>query len=186
MIIEKLGGYVSEGFAIGIRNSTDLVTDAVDALGQNAINQMNSTNDILDELSSIDNTFVIRPVIDMDSFNELVDDLNGRWSILGLRNLNSVSSFNDDYNTSSDLTTLSQIAKSLEDIASSNEVIANKEDTFNINSEITMDNKAVGRMTAKYVREQNNKVEKINNRRRGLIWIKNILAIYHYLRAAWI
>ena len=168
-VFKKLGGYVSEGFAIGISNSTDLVTDAVDALGQNAINQMNGTNDILDELSSIDNTFVIRPVIDMDSFNELVDDLNGRWSILGLRNLNSVSSFNSDYNTSSDLTTLSQIAKSLEDIASSNEVIANKEDTFNINSEITMDNKAVGRMTAKYVREQNNKVEKINNRRRGLI-----------------
>ena len=97
-VFKKIGSYVPQGFAIGIKMYGNLVKSSVSTMSDKAINTtqkaMSRVNELLD--SDMDNQPSIRPVLDLSDIktgaSAINGMLNGKRSIGVIANLGSISS----------------------------------------------------------------------------------------------
>ena len=97
-VFKKIGSYVPQGFAIGIKMYGNLVKNSVSTMSDKAINTtqkaISRVNELLD--SDMDNQPSIRPVLDLSDIktgaSAINGMLNGKRSIGVIANLGSISS----------------------------------------------------------------------------------------------
>ena len=169
----KIGGYVSEGFAIGITKLKDKVVSAADDVTSGVVDVGGIVHDKF--MSILQDDFVadptIRPVIDMSEIQNgmsIIDSMFGTQRSLDLATNGSIA-----YNASNlNVENLDEkIAHAIDD--SINKIYdkinsAMRNEPMTINVPVSIDKRQFARATATVTRDELDRIDYFNNRKAGI------------------